>query len=278
MQKKIILLVWGLFSVMAFPQATRFVYQLSMKSDSTAAPVAENAFLDVADRQSYFYGEKDLKRDSLFRRSFETRNFNFDRSQMQQYRSQIDYQISKDLDASKIIYKSRIGRDRYAYEEDRPISWNIQPETSTLDRYKVQKAETNFAGRHWVAWFTTEIPITDGPYKFHGLPGLIVKVEDDRGDYIFELKETRKIEAVYTPESMGRAPMTVKRKDYVKQMEKYRKDPVAFLNSQTSAMGPPPGGPGGEARTFTPDPQRQKEMQQRIKESLQKENNPLEKN
>lgn len=33
-----------------------------------------------------------------------------------------------------------------------------------------QKATCDFAGRKWIAWFTTEIPIQDGPYKFYGLP------------------------------------------------------------------------------------------------------------
>jgi GLPGLI family protein len=31
------------------------------------------------------------------------------------------------------------------------------------------KATTEFAGRTYVAWYTTEISIADGPYKFYGL-------------------------------------------------------------------------------------------------------------
>lgn len=41
---------------------------------------------------------------------------------------------------------------------------------------------------------------------------------------------------------------------------------------------PPPGGGqgGGGGRNFQPDPQREKEMQQRIKEEVDKNDNPIE--
>ena len=53
--------------------------------------------------------------------------------------------------------------------------------------YQCQKATTFFAGRDYEAWFTREIPVSDGPYKFSGLPGLIVKVNDTGNNYTFEL-------------------------------------------------------------------------------------------
>jgi GLPGLI family protein len=44
-----------------------------------------------------------------------------------------------------------------------------------------------YAGRDYKAWFTNEIPVSDGPYKFYGLPGLIVEIEDSKKQYTFEL-------------------------------------------------------------------------------------------
>lgn len=37
--------------------------------------------------------------------------------------------------------------------------------------------------------------MSDGPYTFYGLPGLIVKVSDTRGYYVFELAQLRKLPA-----------------------------------------------------------------------------------
>ena len=53
-------------------------------------------------------------------------------------------------------------------------------------------------GRKWTAWFTTEIPIQDGPYKFRGLPGLIVKIEDETKSHCFALNGIKNL----TPEEV----------------------------------------------------------------------------
>ncbi len=79
-----------------------------------------------------------------------------------------------------------------AVESKAKINWEIRAETDTIEGFKVQKAVTTFAGKIWYAWFTNEIQIQDGPYKFCGLPGLILSVEDDKGDHIFRLIGSKK--------------------------------------------------------------------------------------
>jgi len=79
--------------------------------------------------------------------------------------------------------------DRYQYEEKLNLfDWELSDETDVIHGYPVQKAATNFGGREWIAWFTPEIPISDGPYKFRGLPGLILHIEDSRQHHIFEIE------------------------------------------------------------------------------------------
>jgi GLPGLI family protein len=55
----------------------------------------------------------------------------------------------------------------------------------------VKKATTEFAGRTYVAWYTTEISIADGPYKFHGLPGLILSIYDTNKHYQFTVSSIK---------------------------------------------------------------------------------------
>ena len=43
-----------------------------------------------------------------------------------------------------------------------------------------------------MAWFAPDLPYSDGPYKFNGLPGLIVKISDTRNQFIFEMKSVNK--------------------------------------------------------------------------------------
>lgn len=101
-------LAFSLVCAFFLAQNTRFVYQVSMKTDSTAAPTVENAYLDISANQSFFYGEKRIQRDSIMRKAVETKNFSFDRTQMEQYRTKIDYVVEKNLSAQKITYKTEL--------------------------------------------------------------------------------------------------------------------------------------------------------------------------
>lgn len=64
-------------------------------------------------------------------------------------------------------------------------SWSISDSIKTVLDYECIMAETDYHGRHWTAWFTLEIPINNGPWKFCGLPGLILEATADNGAYNF---------------------------------------------------------------------------------------------
>ncbi|WP_321517781.1 GLPGLI family protein [uncultured Bacteroides sp.] len=67
----------------------------------------------------------------------------------------------------------------YKYEENIPKqNWAICPNKKEILGYKCQKAETTFRGRTWQVWYTTDIPISEGPWKLSGLPGLILDAQD----------------------------------------------------------------------------------------------------
>ena len=267
---------------LSMAQTSRFVYQVTMKSDSTdkANATIETARLDISPEKSLFYGEGRIKRDSVMQRMRETRNF--DRNAMQNLRSSIDYIVEKDLIKNITYFKTRLGRDLYTYEEDRKMDWKILPETVKIGEYEAQKAETTFAGRKWYAWFTQDIPFQDGPYKFKGLPGLIIKVEDANGDYSFDLQQSKKITEFPNFDNRGGNPIKVKRADFEKQEKLYRKDPVSFVTnsfSQGGAPAPPQsmgGGNRGGGGGFRMDSDFRKQMEDRLKEEVAKNNNPIE--
>lgn len=86
--------------------------------------------------------------------------------------------------SGKLTCTGRVCNTDLKYEEDLPeMDWKIQDETDTLLGYMVQKAVCSFRGRDYTAWFAPQLPMQAGPWKFSGLPGLILKVEDSRGHY-----------------------------------------------------------------------------------------------
>lgn len=250
-------------------QSTRFVYQVTMTPDSTnVEKKTELAYLDTDGKKSIFYSENSLKRDSLLERMRTTRNF--DRTQLQDLRSNMQFTVEKDLTNQSLVYKSRIGRDQYSYNESPAFTWKILSETVKIGDYQTQKAETKFGGRTWYAWFTQEVPLQDGPYKFSGLPGLVVKVQDEKGDYSFDLMQTKKIAQVQEPQSRGQYINLTKNK-YVDLQKKFQKDPSTFLNTSGAVMGRPGGGNRAPI-----DPKQMQERQKRLEAEIKSQNNPIE--
>lgn len=265
--KKISLILALIFSQLVFSQITRFVYQVTMTPDSTKLDdkKTENTYLDVDGQKSVFYSENRVKRDSLMERMRATKNF--DRTQMQDLRSNINFVIEKNIAEQNLIYKDRLGRDQYSYTEQPNFGWKILPETTKIGQYNTQKAESNYGGRTWYAWFTQDIPLQDGPYKFSGLPGLIVKIEDSKNQYSFDLMQTKKIATIQEPQSRGQYINLTKDK-YLALMKKFQQYPSSFMNSN--------GNIGGGRGNFQIDPKQMQDMQKRIEAEAKSKNNPIE--
>ncbi|MDP3354198.1 MAG: GLPGLI family protein [Flavobacteriaceae bacterium] len=96
-----------------------------------------------------------------------------------------DFKIIKSNTEHIVIDK--IFSDKFYYKEQQNLNWVITDETKQINSYLCQKATTSYAGRSYIAWFSNSIPIADGPYKFAGLPGLIIEMYDTRFHYHFEM-------------------------------------------------------------------------------------------
>lgn len=98
-------------------------------------------------------------------------------------RKTINLFVDKNFSTSTLTLYEKYAGDPGVYSEPfEELQWDIIPDsTSTLLGYECVKAETDYHGRHWTAWFSPEIPVQDGPWKLRGLPGLIMKAETGHG-------------------------------------------------------------------------------------------------
>ena len=80
-------------------------------------------------------------------------------------------------------FYGKVSINSYKYSEPIPkIDWTLTDETEEIMGHQCHKATARWRGREWNAWYS-DIPIDAGPWKFQGLPGLILKVEDTEGDH-----------------------------------------------------------------------------------------------
>lgn len=86
-----------------------------------------------------------------------------------------------------VVYRTIFGGPIYIYTEPTEnIKWSITSDKKTILGYDCQKATATFRGRDYEAWFTMDIPSKYGPYKFIGLPGLILSLQDSLKEYCWD--------------------------------------------------------------------------------------------
>ena len=139
-------------------------------------------------------------------------------------------EIFKNHPSGKITVTDRIASSDYLYEEDRiNFQWQIESDTREILSYTCQKAVADFRGRHYEVWFAPDLPLNDGPWKFAGLPGLILSAEDSEKNFSFQ--------AIGIENSQ--LPVQFPQKDYLKtsrkEVEKIQKrfneDPMGYITN-----------------------------------------------
>lgn len=95
--------------------------------------------------------------------------------------------IFKNYPHGKLTHTEKICMDWFRYEEEMPeLEWELTDSVTNVLGYECHSAVCNFRGREWTAFYTEDIPLMEGPWKLHGLPGLIMKASDKEGHYLFE--------------------------------------------------------------------------------------------
>nr|WP_298001267.1 GLPGLI family protein [uncultured Flavobacterium sp.] len=111
----------------------------------------------------------------------------------------IDYSIYPDeymkIDQAthKIEMIRNIFKKNFLVTDQINYSWKITNETKQIQNFTCYKATTAFRGNTFEAWFTPDIPINAGPWKWYGLPGLILEATDKDQSVVFKVEKIEKL-------------------------------------------------------------------------------------
>lgn len=148
--------------------------------------------------------------------------------------------IDKDLNKITVQRTAGLRTKKYQYQEDLPtLDWKLEVGDSIISGFKCNKASTRLFGRDYIAWYAPEIQLPYGPYKFQGLPGLILRVTDSANNFDWTLDGLEK-RTTYQPIYLWDKKDIVKtdRETVRKIYKNYCADPVSALLSKGNVQIP----------------------------------------
>lgn len=279
----------SVFAQEDYPTDYKIQYELTFKIDSLnmERTDTEKMYLFAGSNYGVFMNQARAMKDEQMEKL------------QQKYGSNVQVKFgvnnNKSQDLNKVIFTNyqtgqvkvlqEISDKDYVYVEPATMdTWEIGEETKEFMGYTVQKAMIDFAGRHYEAWFTMEVPISDGPYLFRGLPGLIVEIYDTQNHYHFKMLALEKLE---TPKIWTLPKADESSKDKIKDIQKRLNNNALSGSDYAYMMGKTPGVSGsfsvtdGQAAVMDlTDKSGQKitkeDLKRMFKSELESQNNPIE--
>ncbi|MGC4128202.1 MAG: GLPGLI family protein [Bergeyella sp.] len=247
-----------------YAQNITFEYELKFKPNPDKNSFEIDVYyLDVLGQQSVFRSQKDRRSDSLTERT------GYGLGIMPIFDNQL--YVQKNL-VKKLITKNIIRssfNDKYSITINESLDWKLSADKMTINEIDCQKAEVSYGGRNWTAWFAQSIPLQEGPYVFNGLPGLIVKISDDKDEYDFTLvriKNSNKNNMFAL-----RNGKEISWQDFQKIRMDYYQDPFAEVKARNIKVQ------AGDANG-NPVEMNFKQLTETIQKQIRENNNPIELN
>lgn len=190
----------------------------------TNAPIKNDFVLLVSDEESRYYNPMTQIVDSMLSTPQGTAHFNSlvqaanDAGHAPELLPVSRTFVFKNYkDKTMRCYEEPAGEFNYYIEAFDEQNWQVTDSTKTILGYECFMAEADYHGRHWKAWFTPEVPVQEGPWKFCGLPGLILEMSADNGAYKFRATGLETVNIDF-PKVYGQEG--IKQKDRIKMLRR----------------------------------------------------------
>ena len=204
--KKALFILSLLLVSFSFAQTHRFIYELEIHKKEDTVHV--NMALDINKDFVKFYDYELIANDSVRKTGKGT-----------QYFSPSDQLMSRKSNSNENKMYIPSGYDYFVITSTDKMDWKLEPETKQAGTFTLHKATTDFGGRQWIAWYNTEFPFQEGPYKFRGLPGLIFEVYDSENAFHYNFVENKNLPETFDTSDFletryGKKPIAISLKQY----------------------------------------------------------------
>lgn len=203
---RLLLLLFALFtlSISAQEPVDKVLYRVTYKTLAVKDTTARDSMgaykykdddmrLDIGEKVSKFYSGRQTAYDKWIKDKVEKQDF--DLSKGMPPTPNISWAVYRNYPEGETSCLDKVFINHYRVSEKTATpEWTIGNDTCTILGYHCTKAETDFKGRHWTAWYTEDIPLDNGPWKLIGLPGLILKAEDATRQFSFTAEGLEQID------------------------------------------------------------------------------------
>lgn len=213
---------------------TRFVVSYRMlyeRRPENERPMEDLLLLQVGRNVTKFYSYKNWQTDSLVRVTPPEQVM----ANLGSFHGGVRDELFRDRKAGRLTHTDQIGMDHLLYTEPLPdCGWELVDGERTILGYACRRARCTFRGRSYEAWYAPEIAVSAGPWKFGGLPGLILAIRDDAG--VLDLEATGVEQRTEPIRMTDRNYMKTNRRKYLDLKQKVMTDPVGYLTGNSNVQ------------------------------------------
>ena len=233
--QKTVFILLSFFPVLSFAQTPDLViakayYKFSHQYDTTNTNLinTENYILLLGKSSSVYKSYDRAKQDSEILANYKATGMMAPPSGKRANAEELYYY----LNTKKCNLKVKL-MGNYAIEKKfDDLNWKIDKETKKIANLDCQKATTSYHGRDYIVWFTTSLPFQTGPWKLHGLPGLIISAFDKTGRIRFDFSGFEQVKNPKEETAWDKKATTITWEDYKKIAKAYENDPEGSLEKQ----------------------------------------------
>ena len=209
-----------------FVVSYRMLYERRPENDH---PMEDLLLLQVGRNVSKCYSYKTWQTDSLVRVTPPEQVL----ANLGSFHGGVQDIFFRDAAAGRLTHIDQIGMDHLLYTEPLPdCGWELADGERSILGYACRRARCSFRGRNYEAWYAPDIAVSVGPWKFGGLPGLILAIRDDAE--VLDLEATGVEERVEPIRMTDRNYMKTNRKKYLDLKQKVMTDPVGYLTGSSN--------------------------------------------